>query len=126
MAGCPYFFRLFKELQKIIRVYCLNDSSLWMQAWLNYHTENEVLEVLGWHDHLWPYHGYVSIDPHNTVTEFKEFKIINKVGNIYIGPGYHKHRVIVKENYLRPRITIGFDVTNQIKHFPDHYSLLPI
>ena len=123
MAGCPYFFKLYKQLQKVIRVYSLDDSPLWMQAWLNYHNENEVLD---WHNHWWPYHGYVSIDPHETITEFKKFKIINKIGNIYIGPGLNQHRVVVNKNFPRPRITLGFDVTNEIRHFPQMYSLIPI
>lgn len=123
MAGCPYFFNLYSQLKKIIRAYELNDSPLWMQAWLNYQKPNE---VLNWHNHEWPYHGYISIDPQNTVTEFEDFKIDNEIGNIYIGPGLKQHRVVVKEFFNKPRITIGFDVTNEIKHFPYMYSLIPI
>ena len=123
MAGCPYFFNLYNQLKKIVRAYDLSDSPLWMQAWLNYHKQKE---VLNWHNHFWPYHGYISIDPQDTVTEFENFKIKNEIGNIYIGPGLNQHRVVVEKKFNKPRITIGFDVTNEIRHFPDRYSLIPI
>jgi hypothetical protein len=78
-----------------------------MQCWLNYHYPNE---VLNWHNHHWDYHGYICIDPKNTRTVFKDYQIKNEVGNIYIGPGNREHIVVVDENYVSPRITLGFDV----------------
>lgn len=107
-AGSIYFYNLYQELRNIIRTE-LPEGPLWMQAWVNLHTEDTVLD---WHDHLWPFHGYISIDPKNTVTEFESYEIENKIGQVYFGPGNRLHRVRVKEPYSDVRITIGYDVTN--------------
>ena len=78
-----------------------------MQCWLNYHTPDKVLD---WHTHEWNYHGYISIDPKDTKTVFDGYEIDNEIGNIYIGPGYRYHKVVTKDNFYEPRITLGFDV----------------
>ena len=100
------FNNLFRELRNIINEYVPNEIK-WMQSWLNYHYPNEVLD---WHNHHWDYHGYICIDPKKTRTIFENYEVTNEVGNIYIGPGYRKHKVIVDEEYDNPRITLGFDV----------------
>jgi hypothetical protein len=107
-AGSIYFYNLYKELRDIIRNE-IPDKPLWMQAWVNCHTQNNVLD---WHNHAWDYHGYISIDPKNTTTEFKEYTITNKVGQIYFGTGGKLHRVNVLSPYDGDRITIGYDVTS--------------
>lgn len=101
-------YDLFSNVKAIIRNQ-LPANRLWMQAWLNVHKQNECLD---WHSHTFDWHGYISIDPKNTTTEFAHWKIDNEVGNIYFGPGgeLHKHRVNVNEAYDDYRITIGFDV----------------
>ena len=117
------FHKLFHELRDIINDY-IKDEYKWMQCWLNYH---KVDEVLDWHDHHWDYHGYISIDPQNTRTLFEEYEIKNEVGNIYIGPGYKKHKVVVDSYYENPRITLGFDVcVTPEKHPNELLSLIPI
>jgi hypothetical protein len=101
-----------------------------MQCWLNYHHSNEVLD---WHNHAWDYHGYICIDPKKTRTVFREYEIVNQIGNIYIGPGNREHKVVVDEDYSSPRITLGFDimVNNDNEFFKlinphDMFSLIPI
>lgn len=117
------FYKLFKELNGIIREYVGHNEPLWMQSWLNYHTADTVLD---WHDHSWPYHGYVSIDPKDTITKFETFEIQNKVGLIYIGEGNIKHKVEVLNNFNDTRITLGFDVHTE-PGFPfQQLSLIPI
>lgn len=106
-AGSVYFYNLFKELRDIIRTE-LPGSPLWIQAWINYHTQDQVLD---WHDHAWNYHGYISIDPKLTITEFENYSIENKVGQIYFGPGNRLHRVKTVEPFNDYRITIGYDIT---------------
>ena len=66
-APSPVFYELYKELNKVIRGYIGDDRPLWMQSWLNFHMSNE---VLGWHNHEWSHHGYISIDPKKTKTVF--------------------------------------------------------
>ena len=101
-------YDLFVELKGIINDYLPEYKYKWMQAWVNYHSSDEVLD---WHNHSWDYHGYISIDPKNTTTIFEGgYKVDNKVGNIYIGPGNRRHKVVVNEEYSGPRITIGYDV----------------
>ncbi len=99
-------YSLYDELRTIVNEYIPNERK-WMQSWLNFHKHDEVLD---WHDHDWDYHGYISIDPKNTTTVFENWKIENKVGNIYLGRGYNKHKVVVNEPYEGYRITIGFDI----------------
>lgn len=108
-SGSIYFYNLFKELRNTIRQEIPN-KPLWFQAWVNMHTQDKVLD---WHDHAWDYHGYISIDPKDTTTEFKEYTIINKAGQIYFGPGRRLHRVNVLTPYNGDRITIGYDITTE-------------
>tara|TARA_B110000503_G_C7098344_1_gene392658 strand:- start:527 stop:1060 length:534 start_codon:yes stop_codon:yes gene_type:complete len=119
----PLFYSLFKELNLVIREYVGHDKPLWMQAWLNYHMPDEVLKE---HAHDWKYNGYISIDPKNTKTVFAGYKIINEVGNIYIGPGHSLHKVEVVEDYDTPRLTIGFDVHDEEGMPYDQFSMIPI
>ena len=116
------FYDLYKELNYCIRDYFGDQRPLWLGAWINYHANDKVEESLGFHYHLAPYHGYISIDPKNTTTIFKNgLEIENKVGQIYIGPGQDwgnngdewDHKVVVNGPYEGNRITIGFDVTQE-------------
>jgi hypothetical protein len=115
-SGYPLYYQLYKDLLKAIRIYVGHDNPLWMQAWINYHKPDEVLD---WHSHIeHTAHGYISIEPHNTKTVFRGYEINNKVGQIYIGRcdlnGVPlEHKVEVLENFTTPRITIGFDINNE-------------
>lgn len=117
--------QLCTDLKKIIRDYLQTSDPLWMQCWLNFHNSNEVLD---WHSHQWPAHGYISVRPHNTSTIFENFEVKNKIGNIYIGPGNIKHKVVVNKNFNTPRITIGFDVKTKDVKIGDNIlsCLMPI
>lgn len=106
-AGSIQFYNLFKELRDIIRIE-IPDKPIWFQAWVNLHTEDNVLD---WHTHAWDYHGYISIDPKDSTTEFEGYNIKNKVGQIYFGPGNRNHRVTIHTPYAGERITIGYDIT---------------
>lgn len=108
-AGSIQFYNLFSELRNVIRTE-LPSGPLWMQAWINYHSQDEVLD---WHNHAWDYHGYISITPNDTVTEFETYQIKNKIGQIYFGPGGRSHRVNVLTPFNDYRITIGYDVTSE-------------
>lgn len=121
-AGSIYFYNLFRELRDIIRTE-IPEGSLWMQAWVNIHAENNVLD---WHNHYWPYHGYISIDPKDTETEFDLYTIRNKIGQIYFGPGDRLHRVKVISPYQGKRITIGYDVTNDPVMHTGCLGLIPL
>tara|TARA_R100001463_G_scaffold32367_1_gene72626 strand:+ start:672 stop:1193 length:522 start_codon:yes stop_codon:yes gene_type:complete len=116
------FRELFFELKDIIHEY-VPEKYKWMQCWLNYHTPDTVLK---WHNHEWPYHGYISIDPKNSITEFEKFEVENQVGNIYIGPGYRYHRVVAKDNFTEPRITLGFDICTEPMEPQHMMSLIPL
>ena len=109
--GSKYYFYLFKKLQKIIRKYAGHNKPLWYQSWLNFHNQNEVLD---WHNHAdCSFHGYISIRPQQTETQFKDYTIQNEVGNVYIGKAGLMHKVNVLKNYKEPRITIAFDVISE-------------
>ena len=127
-ARSVYFYVLYQQIVAACRDYIGDDRPLWMQCWLNRHLSQEVLP---WHAHdeTSVLHGYVSIDPKNTVTVFKNFSITNKIGNMYLGgcgPDT-AHCVEVLEPYNDYRITIAFDV---IDHTPynatPNLSFIPI
>ena len=115
--------KLFLELKNVVRNYVKKDT-LWLQSWLNYDGENKFNT---WHNHSWPYHGYISIRQHNTSTVFEDYEVKNEVGNIYIGKGFKKHYVKVEEKFDTPRITIGFDVKDiNTKVYKEMVSFIPI
>jgi len=107
-VGSKLYYKMFYDLQKIIRKYSKSKKQLWYQCWLNFHKEHE---VLNWHSHEdCLFHGYISIDPKESETEFEKYKIKNKVGNLYIGLGEKKHKVNILKSFEGHRITIAFDV----------------
>lgn len=124
-AGSTNFYVLFQELRDLIRDRWGSADNIWMQSWVNYLTYDE-LNILDWHDHLFNYHGYISIDPKNTVTIFKDYEIKNTVGQIYIGPGYRHHKVCALDEYSGERITIGFDLVLQQKSSNPHVKYVNV
>ena len=135
------FYQLFEELKPIILNY-VNSEFVWLSCWINVHDNNGVEEVLDWHSHDFPYHGYISINPHKTRTAFEnrnaieavskylkeggdigdrivdeivEFEIENEIGNIYLGPGNIQHKVFIDEVFDTPRVTLGFVVIDEDK-----------
>ena len=109
-AGYELFYNLYQDLQTITREFLQTDEPLWMQSWANYQWENDVLD---WHTHFdWKCHGYISIEPHDSITMFHGFDIVNEVGNIYIGPTDVPHKVYIKRPLDSPRITCGFDIAD--------------
>lgn len=106
-APSTSFHQIYKEMRGLIRSQLGEDRPLWFQAWLNYHTYDQLLD---WHDHNFEYHGYISIDPKSTKTVFEGYEIINKTGQMYFGPGNRKHAVQAIEPFDGVRTTIGFDV----------------
>jgi hypothetical protein len=117
-------YSLYDELRDIINEH-IPEKRKWMQCWLNYHKCDE---VLGWHNHDWDYHGYISIDPKNTTTVFENWEVKNDVGNIYLGRGNNMHKVVVNEPYKGHRITLGFDVsvTPCEKEMSNNLGLMPL
>ena len=110
-VGSTLYYKMNYDLQKLIREHSNSKKELWYQSWLNFHKVNEVLD---WHNH--PeclFHGYISIDPKETETEFESYKIKNEIGNVYIGNGQLKHKVNVLKPFEGYRITIAFDVISE-------------
>ena len=115
------FYDLYNELRGF--VYDYTDAEfLWMQSWVNYHMPDQVLK---WHNHQWPIHGYISIRPHKTKTVFENYEIKNEIGNVYIGPGNRHHEVQVLEPYDTPRITLGFDITHYAHKVNANIGMMP-
>jgi hypothetical protein len=106
-APSTNFYKIYTELRTVIRSQLGWDRPLWIEAWLNYHKPNEVLD---WHHHDFDYHGYISIDPKKSNTVFETYSIENKPGQIYFGPGHRLHKVEVLESFEGVRTTIGYDV----------------
>ena len=118
----PHFYQIYSELRNLIREHFPTEK-IWFQSWLNFHDENE---VLGWHNHNWDYHGYISIDPQDTNTVFEGYTIENKVGQIYLGPGGINHKVENISPFVGKRLTIGFDLLFEPWKPYAQFSLLPL
>ena len=113
-VGSNLYYKLFYDLQTLIRKIANHKKPLWYQSWLNFHKSNE---VLNWHNHEdCLFHGFISIDPKNTETEFKDFKIKNETGKMYIGLAYKDHRVKVIKSFSGKRITVAFDVIDSLAY----------
>lgn len=131
-AGDKNFYNLFVALTQIVSEYfkihqVSTDNMLYMQSWINNHTQDEVLGV---HDHKCPIHGYVSIDPKFSKTVFTKgisddviYEVENLVGRVYIGPGQQFHKVENTKEYEGQRITIAFDINDEKN---THLSFIPI
>jgi hypothetical protein len=115
-------YSLFNELKTLVRAEIGNDRPLWMQSWVNYQDCNSLLP---WHDHKWEWHGYICLEPKNTVTVFEDWEIHNKVGQIYFGEGHKPHRVDAVEPFDGHRITIGYDVTSVQNRQSPYLGLIP-
>jgi hypothetical protein len=62
--GSSLYYKLFYDLQTLIRKTSNHKKPLWYQSWLNFHKQDEVLD---WHHHAdCLFHGYISIDPKKT------------------------------------------------------------
>lgn len=107
LAPSSHFWNIFQELKNLILTNIPENKELWLQSWINYHDQQELLD---WHHHEFPYHGYINLNCEKTETIFESYTIKNKVGQIYFGPGKNKHKVVALENFNNKRITIGFDV----------------
>jgi hypothetical protein len=118
-----HFYELYKDLLTLIKLNLRDKKYLWFQSWLNFHRPEQVLK---WHNHAWPYHGYISLDPKKTQTVFRDYTINNEVGNIYFGPGHREHKVEILEPYDGHRITLGFDVEYRPAPSNTLLSLIPI
>jgi hypothetical protein len=126
----PLFWQLFQDIRTVVRTTLDTSDPLWMQCWMNYHRPEDVLK---WHDHKFPYHGYVSIDPKKSTTKFRNgtgpilYEIKNEVGNIYFGAGFNRyHQVFVDEPFEGARITLGFDIQVEPDLPDDQFSLIPL
>lgn len=104
-------------------------SQLWMQSWANIHRGNERLLD---HQHQWPIHGYISLDPGDSETVFLDapggtelYRIHNRPGTVYIGPGERYHRVEYLTAHTSPRITLGWDLEYR-ERIIDETSFFPI
>lgn len=122
-APSPIWWDLFKDVHKVIRHRLPHAHRLWMQSWLNFQKHDE---VLNWHSHSWPYHGYICIEPQETTTVFEEYEIKNEVGNIYFGSGFRPHKVRNDTQFEGIRITLGFDVCLSLSRPYEQWSLMPI
>ena len=140
-AGSVLFFKLYKDLISQIKEFLPPEEDYAITCWLNYHVNDSQLKTSlglnqGFHGHNVPYHGYISIDPQNTTTIFKNgLEIKNKIGQIYIGPGVSKlskenehnwdHYVKIDSPSFKPRITIAFDIIEIDNKMHDE-MLIPI
>ena len=125
-AGDVLFLQIYKDLIWVVKDFLKdrdNSDTVWIQSWLNYHKQDE---VLNWHDHKFSFHGYISVDPKDTTTEFNGYSIKNQPGNIYIGRGYRKHRVVVDSPYTDTRITLGFDLLINPNSTLTNLSFIPV
>ena len=116
------FYDLYKELRGFVYDYTGDVDRLWIQSWVNYHSTQNLLQR---HNHAYPIHGYICVNPHLTKTCFDNYEIQNRIGDVYIGPGGRHHEVKLIEPFYTPRITIGFDVTDIPSKATGNLGMIP-
>ena len=116
------FYDLYNELRGFVYDYTGEVDQLWMQSWVNYHMPDQLLKR---HNHAYPIHGYISVDPKLTKTSFDNYEIQNRIGDVYIGPGGRYHSVELIEPFYTPRITIGFDITDNPTKATGNLGMMP-
>jgi hypothetical protein len=114
---------LFVELRDTVVSYVGDENDLYFQCWMNFHSQSQLLK---WHEHGWPYHGYICISPQDTSTVFKDYSVVNEIGNIYVGNGDIKHKVVSNSDFTQPRITLGFDITTCGDKMAGNIGLIPL
>ena len=126
-SGSVLFYNLYSQIRFVILDYLKDKTDLnfkWFNAWINYHKVNEVLD---WHNHTGSYcHGYISIDPKDTTTDFENYSIKNETGLIYIGPSNTLHKVTVHTPFTDYRITVAFDVMVKETNKSMYLSYFPL
>ena len=116
------FYDLYKELRGFVYDYTGEADRLWIQSWVNYHSTKTLLQR---HNHAYPIHGYICVNPHLTKTCFDNYEIQNRIGDVYIGPGGRYHEVKLIEPFYTPRITIGFDITDRPQQANANLGMIP-
>jgi hypothetical protein len=128
------FYDIYSDLIRGMRAYFQEfqipmQKQLWLQSWVNSHKPHEVLKS---HNHDWPWHGYISIDPKDSETVFTDkpngtelYRIKNKIGQVYFGPGHRFHHVVVNSPFQGERVTLGFDLENR-ERILDNRGFFPI
>ena len=126
-------YNLYTQVVDCVRDYAelngLPDEQVWLQSWINFHRQDDVLKS---HSHDFPLHGYITLSNQKTDTVFTDgengselWRIENKPLQVYLGPGRIHHHVEVREDFDDERITLGFDV--QMKDMiSDNFSFIPI
>lgn len=124
-----FFYSLYKEIKNVLN-HIYGEKPLWIDAWLNAHSYNDfgygVCKELDWHSHSFETHGYISLVPKNTKTLFEDYTITNEVGNIYIGNGKLKHRVVSEKPYEGTRYTLAFNVYDTLDYIPENKTVIPV
>ena len=116
------FYDLYKELRGFVYDYTGEADRLWIQSWVNNHSTKTLLQR---HNHAYPIHGYICVNPHLTKTCFDNYEIQNRIGDVYIGPGGRHHEVKLIEPFYTPRITIGFDITDRPTKATGNLGMIP-
>ena len=119
--------KIYEQVISIVKQFYLESGgtsdTLYLKAWINYDDEDN---VLGWHNHDALFHGYIGIDPLDTMTEFENQIIENQIGRMYIGPGNINHRVLVNKKTNKKRITLAFDVNEDFALLHNPFIHIPI
>ena len=133
-AGQQGFYDIYKGLVEGIRYYFEVTKTpvppqLWLQSWINSHKPKDILKT---HNHDWPLHGYISVEPKDSETVFTDnpngtelYRIKNKVGQVYFGPGWRFHHVEVLSPFEGERVTYGFDLEYRDRII-DNRGLFPV
>ena len=119
--------KIYEQVVLIVKQFYLEsggtNDTLYLKAWLNYDDEKD---VLGWHNHDSLLHGYIGVEPLDTITQFENQNIENQIGRMYIGPGNTLHRVLVNKRMNKKRITLAFDVNDDFTILHNPLIYIPI
>jgi len=129
------WYKLYEEIVLSIHRYFkknnIDTQGLWLRTWPAILRGEEEHKS---HSHKqWPFAGYVSLDAQGSDTVYTDgkdgeeiYRIKNKPGQMYIGPGTTFHHVEKSKPYKQPRISVGYDIELSRNVVPNEYNFIPI
>merc|ERR1711907_107489 len=91
---------------------------LYIMCWCNFFRHDRAdANALHWHEHMWPYQGYLSVDSEGGATNFrsnvhtgKRFRFDHTTGMLFLLPGGTLHASAPWTNPEHARITVAFNL----------------
>jgi hypothetical protein len=109
VSGSPYFREHVKYIEPM---------PLYIMCWCNFfYADKAGANSLHWHEHMWPFQGYLSVDSETSGTNFrsnvdvgKRWRFDHTTGMLFLLPGGTLHRSTPWKHPGHARITVAFNL----------------